>query len=55
MTDTGFTVPADSVRRLTTAYEPDPDTDDLSVLDGVADSWWSTPPTFPGPTSTSPD
>ncbi len=45
MNDTGFTVPADQLHRLTTAYQPDPDT--LSVLDGVADSWWSTPPTFP--------
>jgi CubicO group peptidase (beta-lactamase class C family) len=47
MTDTGFSVPADKVDRLTTAYEPDPDTDALLVLDGVVDSWWSTPPSFP--------
>jgi len=47
MTDTGFTVPAEHLSRLTTAYRPDPDTGELSVLDGVVDSWWSTPPTFP--------
>jgi CubicO group peptidase (beta-lactamase class C family) len=47
MVDTGFTVRAEHVGRLTTAYQPDPDTGELSVLDGVVDSWWSTPPTFP--------
>ena len=47
MNDTGFTVPAKDLGRLTTAYAPDPDTDELSVLDGVADSWWSEPTTFP--------
>jgi CubicO group peptidase (beta-lactamase class C family) len=47
MADTGFTVPADHLGRLTTLYRPDPDSGGLSVLDGVVDSWWSTPPTFP--------
>ena len=47
MTDSGFTVPADAVSRLTTFYIPDPETGELSVLDDPADSWWSTPPSFP--------
>lgn len=47
MTDTGFTVPARQLSRLTTAYRPDPQTGELSVLDDAADSWWSTPPSFP--------
>jgi CubicO group peptidase (beta-lactamase class C family) len=47
MVDTGFTVPADRLGRLTTAYRPDPQTDELSVLDDPADSWWSSPTSFP--------
>lgn len=47
MRDTGFTVPAGQLHRLTTFYAPDPETGDLSVLDDPADSWWSTPPSFP--------
>lgn len=47
MTDTGFTVPADQLHRLTTAYTPDPQTGELSVLDDPADSWWSIRPSFP--------
>jgi len=47
MTDTGFTVPAGQLGRLTTAYRPDPETGELSVLDDAASSWWSTPPSFP--------
>jgi CubicO group peptidase (beta-lactamase class C family) len=47
MVDTGFTVPAGQLSRLTTAYQPDPATDELSVLDDPANSWWSTPPSFP--------
>jgi CubicO group peptidase (beta-lactamase class C family) len=47
MVDTGFTVPADQLGRLTTAYAPDPDTGELSVLDDPADSWWGTPTSFP--------
>lgn len=47
MPDTGFTVPADRLGRLTTAYTSDPQTGAISVLDDPADSWWSTPPSFP--------
>jgi CubicO group peptidase (beta-lactamase class C family) len=47
MADTGFSVPAEHLSRLTTLYRPDPDSGGLSVLDGVVDSWWSAPPTFP--------
>jgi CubicO group peptidase (beta-lactamase class C family) len=47
MTDTGFTVPAGQRNRLTTAYRPDPESGELSVLDDPADSWWSAPPSFP--------
>jgi CubicO group peptidase (beta-lactamase class C family) len=47
MSDTGFTVPADQLSRLTTFYTPDPATGELSVLDHPADSWWSTAPSFP--------
>jgi CubicO group peptidase (beta-lactamase class C family) len=47
MVDTGFTVPADRLGRLTTAYRPDPQTGELSVLDDPADSWWSRPTSFP--------
>jgi CubicO group peptidase (beta-lactamase class C family) len=47
MADTGFTVPAASLPRLTTAYRPDPETGALTVLDDPAGSWWSTPPSFP--------
>ena len=50
MSDTGFTVPADQLSRLTTAYTSGPssaETGEISVLDDPADSWWSTPPSFP--------
>jgi CubicO group peptidase (beta-lactamase class C family) len=47
MSDTSFTVPAEKLRRLATAYTPDPETDVLSVLDDPANSWWSVPPSFP--------
>ncbi len=47
MTDTGFTVPAGNLSRLTTAYQPDPESGELSVLDDAASSWWSTPTSFP--------
>jgi CubicO group peptidase (beta-lactamase class C family) len=47
MRDTGFTVPADQLSRLTTAYTSDPETGEISVLDDPADSWWSRPPSFP--------
>ena len=47
MVDTGFTVPTEQLGRLTTAYRPNPETGELSVLDDAAHSWWSTPPSFP--------
>lgn len=47
MADTGFTVPAGGLSRLTTAYASDPQTGEVAVLDDPADSWWSTPPSFP--------
>src|SRR5438105_1880159 len=47
MVDTGFTVPAEQIGRLTTLYRPDPETDELAVRDAPAHSWWSTPPSFP--------
>ena len=46
MSDTSFTVPAEKLSRLATAYAPDPETDVLSVLDDPANSWWSTPQPF---------
>jgi CubicO group peptidase (beta-lactamase class C family) len=47
MPDTGFTLSANQRGRLTTAYTPDSQTGALAVLDDPADSWWSTPPSFP--------
>jgi CubicO group peptidase (beta-lactamase class C family) len=47
MVDTGFSVPADKLSRLTTFYLPDPETGGLSVLDDPAHSWWGTPPAWP--------
>ena len=47
MADTGFTVPAKQLGRLTTAYRPNPETGRLWVLDDPADSWWSRPTSFP--------
>ena len=47
MSDTGFTVPADQLHRFTTAYQPDVQTGELSVLDDAASSWWSNPQSFP--------
>jgi CubicO group peptidase (beta-lactamase class C family) len=47
MSDTGFTVPVDQLHRFTTAYQPDAQTGELSVLDDAASSWWSTPQPFP--------
>jgi CubicO group peptidase (beta-lactamase class C family) len=47
MADTGFTVPAAQLGRLTTAYRPDPETGQSWVLDDPADSWWSSPTSFP--------
>ena len=47
MRDTGFSVSADQRSRFTTAYAPDPASGTIRVLDGVEDSYWSAPPTFP--------
>jgi CubicO group peptidase (beta-lactamase class C family) len=47
MVDTGFTVAGEQLSRLTTAYRPDLETGELSVLDDPAHSWWSRPPSFP--------
>jgi len=47
MVDTGFTVAAEQLSRLTTFYRPDPETGELSVLDDAVHSWWSAPPSFP--------
>jgi CubicO group peptidase (beta-lactamase class C family) len=47
MRDTGFTVPADQLHRLPPLYVSDPETGALSVLDNPANSWWSTPPSWP--------
>lgn len=47
MADTGFTVRPDQVSRLTTAYQPDPGTGELHLLDGVANSYWRTELPFP--------
>jgi CubicO group peptidase (beta-lactamase class C family) len=47
MADTGFVVPDDQLRRLTTFYTPDPATGELAVRDDPSDSWWSRQPRFP--------
>ncbi len=47
MTDTGFSVSPHQRPRFTTAYAPDPESGVLDVLDGVENSYWSAPPTFP--------
>jgi CubicO group peptidase (beta-lactamase class C family) len=43
--DTGFSVAAESISRLSTAYQRDDDTGDLVIEDGP-DGYWSRPPTF---------
>jgi CubicO group peptidase (beta-lactamase class C family) len=47
MKDTGFSVLPHQRDRFTTAYAPDPESGALKVLDGVDNSYWSAPPTFP--------
>ena len=44
MTDTGFSVPVHAQHRLTTAYAPDMETGELSVLDPATGGWWNEPP-----------
>ncbi len=47
MKDTGFSVPADKRDRLASCYIPNPTTGTLELFDGVQDSQWGRPPTFP--------
>ena len=48
MVDTGFSVPADQLHRLTTQYRADPAAGGAQVLDrGDATSWWAVPPAKP--------
>lgn len=47
MKDTGFSVPAAKLDRLAPSYWPHAETGALELHDGVADSQWSLPPTFP--------
>ena len=47
MKDTGFSVPAEKLDRLATAYWPDRQSGEMKRHDGVADSRWGRPPIFP--------
>lgn len=47
MRDTSFSVPAEQLGRLASCYGFNPETNTLELHDGVADSQWSRPPTFP--------
>jgi CubicO group peptidase (beta-lactamase class C family) len=47
MDDTAFSVSPEMRGRLTTAYMPDPQTGQLSVLDGIDRGFWSRPVPFP--------
>lgn len=47
MVDTAFHVPEDKLSRLATCYRVNPTNTALEVQDGVADSQWSQPPSFP--------
>lgn len=47
MKDTGFSVPADKLDRLASCYIPNPTTGTLELFDGVQESQWGHPPTFP--------
>jgi len=47
MKDTGFSVPTDNLDRLASCYIPNPATGTLDLFDGVEESRWSRPPTFP--------
>ena len=46
MHDTGFFFPASERGRQTTAYAPNPVSGELSVWDGVEESYWNEPPLF---------
>jgi CubicO group peptidase (beta-lactamase class C family) len=47
MKDTNFSVPADKLDRLASCYIPNPATGTLDLFDGVHQSQWGRPPTFP--------
>jgi CubicO group peptidase (beta-lactamase class C family) len=47
MKDTAFSVPAAKLDRLASCYQGDPETGALKLHDGVEDSQWSHPPSFP--------
>jgi CubicO group peptidase (beta-lactamase class C family) len=47
MKDTGFSVSADKLDRLASYYISNPTTGTLELVDGVQDSQWGRPPTFP--------
>jgi CubicO group peptidase (beta-lactamase class C family) len=47
MEDTGFHVPAEKLDRLASLYAANPETRALELYDGVGDSQWSRPPSFP--------
>jgi CubicO group peptidase (beta-lactamase class C family) len=47
MKDTGFSVPAGKLNRLASCYVPNPTTGTLALFDGVQESQWGRPPTFP--------
>ncbi len=47
MKDTGFSVPVDKLDRLASCYIPNPTTGTLELFDGIAESQWGRPPTFP--------
>jgi CubicO group peptidase (beta-lactamase class C family) len=47
MKDTGFSVPAEKRDRLASCYFPNPTTGTLELFDGIEDSQWGRPPTFP--------
>ncbi|MGH2618895.1 MAG: serine hydrolase domain-containing protein [Thermomicrobiales bacterium] len=46
MKDTAFSVPADKLDRLPTAYWTDFATGEFGVIDGIEDSRWASPPAF---------
>jgi CubicO group peptidase (beta-lactamase class C family) len=47
MKDTAFYVPPEKLERLASSYMPHPRTQALELYDGVHDSRWSKPPSFP--------
>jgi CubicO group peptidase (beta-lactamase class C family) len=47
MKDTGFSVPAPSIRRLATSYQVAPETGALGLYDPAEGGEWSRPPAFP--------